>query len=712
MGQRTSKEVIVIDKITSFLINELEMRYKGHSGNEDLFYCPHCGEDKEPKLNINLDLKVFRCWRCQEHGHLSQLPKFLEMEADETKEFHKLLGYTRDKRKVEKKFNFNEDDFKHISEVKGKAYALVDEFVEQKKISFDTLSQSTTYFHRKKNSSNRIVFFREKNGVRTGARLRKTDQRASTPKVYQIEGSCNNFFNYDEALTMLTFSDNRVLYILEGETDCLTMKEIGINNVVALPNGCGNYKWVLENKELLELANEIVVIYDDDQAGQDAKNGLVYRVDFPQKLKEVSLKSLKEDEELEGDDVNSIWQDIVKKFDWGEEAKSYYRELIRKYTKDLEIESLQSGYEEDTEVEIIGTDYKPFDIMLEGLRVGEVTVLTGSASQGKTLATTCLVSRNVEHKIHSTIFSGEMQKGVIFSGIVNTMASIDNCNVTVNSYGRKIYKAKPEIRRILSKEIDNYTRFIDNKLRDIDEIISLIKLSVVKYDSRVIILDNLMTLNTEKEKTSNEKQLYIADRLKQVAEQLNIHIVLVAHLRKVNGMCPFDITFDEISGASEVAKMVDNVLLIFRTNPSKIPDKYSDMCEQYDTDTFIRNLKCRVVGELIGKALPLKFVPEIRGLILCDKQDTLDGKLISEFDRRSRILKERSSDDRPRTVKEDIAKRKQDKYEVRARDKHSNTGKESGDKTEHVHRKDVHTGQKKSKVKRTNKRRNKVNKRE
>jgi hypothetical protein len=86
---------------------------------------------------------------------------------------------------------------------------------------------------------------------------------------------------------------------------------------------------------------------------------------------------------------------------------------------------------------------------------------------------------------------------------------------------------------------------------------------LLKAGVKVFALDNLMSLDVDLfEGDKNNKQKELILRIKDFAMNNQVHVILVAHPRKV-------MTFlrkNDISGTSDITNAVDNVLIMHRTN--------------------------------------------------------------------------------------------------------------------------------------------------
>ena len=54
-----------------------------------------------------------------------------------------------------------------------------------------------------------------------------------------------------------------------GEFDCLSLIESGVKNAVSVPTGCKSTEWITTNWTWLEQFEEIILWYDNDEAGKE-----------------------------------------------------------------------------------------------------------------------------------------------------------------------------------------------------------------------------------------------------------------------------------------------------------------------------------------------------------------------------------------------------------------------------------------------------------
>ena len=90
-----------------------------------------------------------------------------------------------------------------------------------------------------------------------------------------------------------------------------------------------------------------------------------------------------------------------------------------------------------------------------------------------------------------------------------------------------------------------------------------LKRCVVAHKVDLIILDNLMSINTASlDYDKYQQQSKFVDRLERFAKACNVHILFVAHPRKSQGF----LRLDDVSGSNDIVNRVDNALILHRVN--------------------------------------------------------------------------------------------------------------------------------------------------
>ncbi len=101
---------------------------------------------------------------------------------------------------------------------------------------------------------------------------------------HKIEkGETKTWCQKDADTAPLLFNMNKVnpeipLVITEGEGDAMSVYESGYGNVVSVPFGANNTKWIEYNFEWLQQFKEIIICSDNDSAGQKMQKEIVPRL--------------------------------------------------------------------------------------------------------------------------------------------------------------------------------------------------------------------------------------------------------------------------------------------------------------------------------------------------------------------------------------------------------------------------------------------------
>lgn len=151
---------------------------------------------------------------------------------------------------------------------------------------------------------------------------------------------------------------------------------------------------------------------------------------------------------------------------------------------------------------------------------------------------------------------------------------------------------------------DNYLVYVPfkNTSHRLDWIKNKIKESVDKYGTKVIFLDHIGKLVSQKAERSGNKAQFldaIASELKDLAVELRIVIVTMAHVNKIGDNIP---TTQDIAHTSGIGNEADIVMIIWRlknkNNSSREigKDKTENGDEEYSNETRVKMSKARPTG--------------------------------------------------------------------------------------------------------------------
>lgn len=376
--------------------------------------------------------------------------------------------------------------------------------------------------------------------------------------------------------------ENGFLFLFEGEFDAMCGYQATKSNCVSVPSGCEDFTWIDTCYEWLELFKIIVVMADNDEAGRKM-------------LRELSLKL---ECEVQCPD-----------FDTYMGCKDANEILVRHGAEQL-VEAMASvspvaiqGLLNLAEVQALDIDKLPralsgipaLDRATGGLLMGDLSVWTGKRGEGKSTILTQIMLDAIDQGHTVCAYSGEVP-AERFKYIVNLQAAgsafaqerEDNSTGRQVQYVPKVYL--PDIERWYNGRFWLY----DNKIIETDEAESIIRIfeaAYRRYNSRVFLVDNLMTVSTcRSDRDYYQLQADFTIRLRKLAEKLGVHVHLVVHPRKgqiTDG--------DAVGGLSVITNIACNVFSMRRIHENEM--------EEYQCNSIVTCLKNRAYGENVAVKL-------------------------------------------------------------------------------------------------------------
>lgn len=331
--------------------------------------------------------------------------------------------------------------------------------------------------------------------------------------------------------------------VCEAELDAISLWQLGLRPVVALPTGAGGLQeaWV----DQLSTYDEILIVTDPDEAGEKGAQKLAEalgpyrcrRVELPDDANACLAAGMTEqDLQVRVGAAKAMGSSPVKHF-------SELRDSIRMLLDPAQARGETTGFPELDR------------LMGGGLRPGEVTVLTGYTGEGKsTLLTRIALNR-------ATYLDGVM------------IATFED---TPSQIGRKMLSMLGEVPAANMDE-DQFEVFFGemlSKMRiyyvDSWEAIGLKQLSdsieygVRRYKLRLLTVDHLHFLMNGEEDEVKALGHYTRE-LKRVAMRYGIHVMMVVHPKRTPenklGRRP-PVQLHHMKGASAIEQNCDNALAV------------------------------------------------------------------------------------------------------------------------------------------------------
>ena len=334
------------------------------------------------------------------------------------------------------------------------------------------------------------------------------------------------------------------LVVTEGEIDCLTVSQVQGNKypVVSIPTGAASAAKVFRaNFNWLESFEEVIVMFDMDDAGRKAVKA-VSGILSPNKLKIAWLPCK---------DPNACLQegkaDAVVKAVW--EAKTYTPADI---IKGDELWEVLSKHEESLNYPL------PWDIplqnMTDGLRKGELVVITAGTGIGKTtfvrqlayhLGTECyckvgmlMLEENVKHTANGLV-----------------------CLKLGKPAHRPIIDS--EYKRAFEDIMDNFVFYNHFGSLECEDLLQTIRYMVTGEQVDFVVLDHISIaisgLDIENERKATD---VLMTKLRSLVEETGVGMLVVSHLRRTDGTPAEEggaLSLSHLRGSQAISQLSDAV---------------------------------------------------------------------------------------------------------------------------------------------------------
>lgn len=214
-----------------------------------------------------------------------------------------------------------------------------------------------------------------------------------------------------------------------------------------------------------------------------------------------------------------------------------------------------------SQIENVKTGFTELDRNIVGLNMSEVTLLSGSNSSGKSSWLNTLILNIINQGVGCALWSGELRPDILKTWI--QMVAAGKSNLRLSSYGDGKYYVPNAIAEKIDEWLDGKFFLYNNEYGNTWEQIFHDMNELLKANVKVFALDNLFSLNIDLlEGDRNNKQKELILQIKDFAKKNQVHIILVAHPRKVMSF----LRKNDISGSSDLTNAVDDVFIIHRVN--------------------------------------------------------------------------------------------------------------------------------------------------
>jgi len=358
---------------------------------------------------------------------------------------------------------------------------------------------------------------------------------------------------------MWLVQDFKQLVITEGQFDTMAVYESGVKNVVSIPAGSNNRKYIDNCFEFLSKFDELIFWIDNDEPGRHAGQNLKDRFPNARILAHNECK-----------DPNEVLIKLGK-----EEVKRFLNQKppLPKGFKD--ISDANYDLKEPEETERIETGFADYDRHINDWKMKQLTVVFGRDNEGKSTFISQIVAHQLHRRVKTFLFSAELGEQSIQDWLYRQLVgSCKNCYTKESGKYEAYYALKSEV----LKAVRDYTKdnlfIIDESQEEIinsNEILfQRMGILASKFGVRLFLLDNLQAILTSKFSDINRDQSYFMERCRQFAKKYNVHVVVVAHPHKVEELTADENTTvgnlkkDSISGSKDISNKAHNIISIER----------------------------------------------------------------------------------------------------------------------------------------------------
>lgn len=447
----------------------------------------------------------------------------------------------------------------HTPQAKGKAWLLSRGLTEETIAAFKIAEQE-------RSGKTYVVFPYLRDGELINAKYRNPEDKRD---MRQEGGAEPCLFGWH-----LVDPKARTIAICEGEIDAMTLHQVGIP-ALSVNAGAGNHQWIDSDWDNLERFSDILLCYDNDEAGQKGAKEVANRLGLD-RCRAVTFDKAKDANEYlqggaSGEDFDYCARQ-AKAFD-PDELKSmsdFWSEVKASFWP-------TDNMRRDPALRFCSQDQGWFEF-----RGGEVTVWTGINGHGKSLMLNQVLIGLAEQGERGCVFSGEM---------------------VPKEQGRRMAKQLTGLDRPSPQYLDAAGEWVAGKfwifnLTDsvsIDRLLEVFTYGFKRHGIRHFVIDSLMMTDVPDDgKGALSAQKVAMGKLATFARKFLVHVHLVAHPRKSENESRAPGKMD-VAGSGHLTNAADNVFSVWSARKEDgedpdTPDAYLELQKQRNGDTQHRKL--------------------------------------------------------------------------------------------------------------------------
>jgi len=416
-----------------------------------------------------------------------------------------------------------------------------------------------------------------------GHELSATKYRNTVTKDFFVQGSYNETGLFGQQL----FKSGKYVTITEGECDAMAAYELLGSKwaVVSIKRGAqGAVKDIKESLEFFDDFENVIIAFDNDKAGKDA-SVKVARLFKPGKARILTLPNGWKDP-----------NDMLRSNKHKDFVESWWSAKVYTPSGVINVTEQREKFHNREKKQSIPYPYEGLNKKLYGLRQGELVTLTGGTGLGKSS-----VTREIEHWL---VKQTQDNVGIIaleedWRRTIDGILSIEaNARLYIDQEREKFSKEELDKMFDILYDGENKNRVWVHShfgTNDIDDIFTKLRFMIIGCDCKWIVVDHLHMLVSAVHEGDERRAIdAIMTRLRSLVEETGAGIILVSHLRRVDGNKGhengIEVSLSHLRGSNSIGQLSDCVIALER-------NQQSDDFDESRT-TKLRVLKSRYTGDV------------------------------------------------------------------------------------------------------------------
>jgi len=438
-----------------------------------------------------------------------------------------------------------------------------------------------------------------------GHEVSATKTRLVGNKDFIVNGSYNETGLFGQQL----FKSGKYVTITEGECDAMAAYELLGSKwaVVSIKRGAqGAVRDVKESLEFFDDFENVIVAFDNDKAGKEA-SVKVARLFKPGKARILTLPN--------------GWKDpneMLRENKHREFVEAWWASKVYTPSGVINVTEQREKFHNREKKESIPYPYEGLNKKLYGMRQGELVTLTGGTGLGKSS-----VTREIEHWLvkQTTDNVGIIALEEDWRRTIDGILSIEaNARLYIDQVRERFSKEELDKMFDILYDGDNRNRVWVHShfgTNDIDDIFTKLRFMIIGCDCKWVVVDHLHMLVSAVHEGDERRAIdSIMTRLRSLVEETGAGIILVSHLRRIDGNKGhengIEVSLSHLRGSNSIGQLSDCVIALERNQQSDDPDEART--------TRMRVLKSRYTGD-VGLACSVMYDGETGRLHEVDNSD-------------------------------------------------------------------------------------------